>query len=88
MTHEEEDQAIIEKMMKQVRWEMNWTDMKQRFPDNTRLKATPDIEQMFEKEIALAVLLFAYSKSVQEDLTQEEKKAALQMMQEIKRGKA
>lgn len=36
----------------------------------------------------LAVLLFAYSKSVQEDLTQEEKKAALQMMQEIKRGKA
>jgi len=36
----------------------------------------------------LAVLLFAYSKSIQEDLTQQEKKSALQMMQEIKRGKA
>lgn len=35
-----------------------------------------------------AVLLFAYAKSVQDDLSPNQKKAVLLMMQEIKRGQA
>ena len=54
-----EDKDIIEAMKKQVRWTMDNRNMKARNPDNERIQSFPDTEEMFETEIALAVLLFA-----------------------------
>ena len=54
-----EDKDIIEAMKKQVRWTYSAVDLKARNPDNERIQAMPDTEEMFETEIALAVLLFS-----------------------------
>ena len=54
-----EDKDIIEAMKKQVRWTMDNKAMKARNLDNERIQALPDTEEMFEDEIALAVLLYS-----------------------------
>ena len=53
-----ENENIIEEMKKSVRWKMDWRSMKAQHPDNERIQSKPDIEDMFEEEEALAVLLF------------------------------
>ena len=54
-----EDKDIIEAMKSQVRWTHDCRQWKANNPDNERIQACPDMEEMFEPEIALAVLLFA-----------------------------
>ncbi len=54
-----EDKDIIEAMKKQVRWTHDCRQWKANNPDNERIQSFPDMEEMFETDIALAVLLFA-----------------------------
>lgn len=58
LTDKEEDN-LIEQMKRAVRWEMDWRSMKKSCPDNERIQSKPDIEVIFEKEVALAILLMA-----------------------------
>lgn len=52
-------EQIINHLKTKVRWNYDGTHLKQMCPDRADIQAKPDIEVMFEAEVALAVLLLA-----------------------------
>ena len=53
------DKDIIDMMKKRVRWTHDRRRSKADNPNNERIQAMPDIEEMFETDIALSILLYA-----------------------------
>lgn len=51
------DNEVIEYLKSKVRWEYDARPLKARNPDRADIQAKPDIEQMFNEEDALVVLL-------------------------------
>ena len=50
---------IIEELKKQVRWDMDWKSEKENPVTGHHYADKPDVEVVFEKEIALAILLLS-----------------------------